>query len=625
MTFDTSSAIVAMARLEDSPVTSKPSPKSPSQGGESEKSKKYDRQLRLWGETGQTAIESSHVCLINATCTGVEILKNLILPGIGSFTIVDDAIVTGTHVGSNFFLTQSCIGSNRGKVTSRLLNELNPDVRGDYVEESLEQLLDSSHHHHDIFSTYTLVIACDLMNEDSLLQLSKILWDRDIPLIVVKTNGLYGYVRLQVKEHDIVESHPDSVLEDLRLDSPFPELKSFLDSQDLDQMNRKELSHTPSLVVMYKFLKKWQSVNGLSGDCLPSNSKEKDQLKSLIRNSMVELKASMTKEEESDLDLINFEESIRGLNTGLVSCKKIPSGCQELLNASSSAPLKNKFWLMVRALRKFVESKGCLPIRGTIPDMTSDSNRYISLQRIYGNKFREDVTFFTSCLLSVLEQNQFVSIEDFHENEIKTFCKNSQFLKVIRTLPLVKEYPSKDDTTSNIRDDTTVNIRDDTTSNVRDDTTSNIRDDTTSSTNGGSSKVSMKQLITAEDLSCDIESSLNLYLMFRSVDRFKRRFNRDPGSSSDNSTDEDVIQLKTCFKELLSEEFHVNNVSMGTREELLQQMASFGGAEVHAVSSIVGAIAAHEAIKLITHQFVPIDSTLIFDGINCCTEYVNLP
>ena len=605
-----------MARLEDSPVTSKPSPKSPSQGGESEKSKKYDRQLRLWGETGQAAIESSHVCLINATCTGVEILKSLILPGIGSFTIVDDAIVTGSDVGSNFFLTQSCIGSNRGKVTSRLLNELNPDVRGDYVEESLEQLLDSSHHHHDIFSTYNLVIACDLMNEDSLLKLSKVLWDRDIPLIIVKTNGLYGYVRLQVKEHDIVESHPDSVLEDLRLDSPFPELKSFLDTQDLDQMNRKELSHTPSLIIMYKFLKKWQSMNGLSDDCLPSNSREKDQLRSLIRDSMLEFKASMTKEEESDLDLVNFEESIRGLNTGLVSSRKIPSESQELLNACSSAPIKNKFWLMVRALRRFVESKGCLPIRGTIPDMTSDSNRYISLQRIYGNKFREDAAFFTSCLLSVLEQNQLVSIEDFHENEIKTFCKNSQFLKVIRTLPLVKEYPSKDDAALSVRDDAALS--------VRDDAALSVRDDAVLSVNGQSSKVSIKEQINAEDLSCDIQSSLNLYLMFRSLDRFKTRFNRNPGSSSDN-IDEDVIKLKTCFKELLSEEFQINNVSMGTREELLQQIVSFGGSEVHAVSSIVGAIAAHEAVKLITHQFVPIDSTLIFDGINCCTEYVTLP
>lgn len=44
-------------------------------------SAKYDRQLRLWGEEGQGALESAKVCLIHATTTGTETLKNLVLPG----------------------------------------------------------------------------------------------------------------------------------------------------------------------------------------------------------------------------------------------------------------------------------------------------------------------------------------------------------------------------------------------------------------------------------------------------------------------------------------------------------------------------------------------------------------
>lgn len=55
-----------------------------------DKSAKYDRQLRLWASTGQSNLENSHICLINATSTGSEILKNLILPGIGQFTIIDE-------------------------------------------------------------------------------------------------------------------------------------------------------------------------------------------------------------------------------------------------------------------------------------------------------------------------------------------------------------------------------------------------------------------------------------------------------------------------------------------------------------------------------------------------------
>jgi amyloid beta precursor protein binding protein 1 len=51
--------------------------------GPSDKEKKYDRQLRLWAANGQQALEDAHICLINSGSgtTGVETLKNLVLPG----------------------------------------------------------------------------------------------------------------------------------------------------------------------------------------------------------------------------------------------------------------------------------------------------------------------------------------------------------------------------------------------------------------------------------------------------------------------------------------------------------------------------------------------------------------
>lgn len=43
--------------------------------------RRYDRQLRLWGEHGQMAMEDASVCLLNGSATGAETLKNLVLPG----------------------------------------------------------------------------------------------------------------------------------------------------------------------------------------------------------------------------------------------------------------------------------------------------------------------------------------------------------------------------------------------------------------------------------------------------------------------------------------------------------------------------------------------------------------
>lgn len=56
--------------------------------------------FRLWGEHGQAKLEISSVCLINATCLGTEILKGLVLPGVGAFMIVDSNIVTEEDIGS---------------------------------------------------------------------------------------------------------------------------------------------------------------------------------------------------------------------------------------------------------------------------------------------------------------------------------------------------------------------------------------------------------------------------------------------------------------------------------------------------------------------------------------------
>ena len=63
---------------------------------------KYDRQLRIWGEVGQGALEEASICLLNCGPTGSEALKNLVLGGVGSITIVDGSKVQLGDLGNNF-------------------------------------------------------------------------------------------------------------------------------------------------------------------------------------------------------------------------------------------------------------------------------------------------------------------------------------------------------------------------------------------------------------------------------------------------------------------------------------------------------------------------------------------
>ena len=85
-------------------------------------------------------MEKAKVCLIHASATGTEILKNLVLPGIGSITIVDPLVATDEMRGSNFFLSSHAESSKRdndeeafrGGEIMKLLLEMNDQVEGTF-------------------------------------------------------------------------------------------------------------------------------------------------------------------------------------------------------------------------------------------------------------------------------------------------------------------------------------------------------------------------------------------------------------------------------------------------------------------------------------------------------------
>lgn len=83
------------------------------------------------------ALENSHILLLNSGpgVVGVETLKNLVLPGIGNFTIHDSAVISEADLGVNFFLEEQHLGGYRAEHTCNLLKELNPDVEGYHVTE----------------------------------------------------------------------------------------------------------------------------------------------------------------------------------------------------------------------------------------------------------------------------------------------------------------------------------------------------------------------------------------------------------------------------------------------------------------------------------------------------------
>lgn len=128
-------------------------------------------------------------------------------------------------------------------------------------------------------------------------------------------------MRVQVKEHTVIETHPDNETPDLRLDKPFESLKNHMDSINLEEMDLKDHSHVPYVVILYKYLEKWISEYG----DVPKNYKEKQKLRDMIRDGI------RKDEHGNPIDEENFEEAIKAVNTS-VARSSVPNSVMDVLN-----------------------------------------------------------------------------------------------------------------------------------------------------------------------------------------------------------------------------------------------------------------------------------------------------
>eukprot|EP01087_Luapelamoeba_hula_P003121 TRINITY_DN12942_c0_g1_i1.p1 TRINITY_DN12942_c0_g1~~TRINITY_DN12942_c0_g1_i1.p1 ORF type:complete len:530 (+),score=100.91 TRINITY_DN12942_c0_g1_i1:84-1673(+) len=514
------------------------------------KEETYDRQLRLWGALGQKALENAKVCLINGGATGTEILKNLVLPGVGSYTIVDGNKVTAADLGNNFFIDKASIGSSRAECTHRLLTELNPWVSGSAVSEDPVQLINNKV---DYFGAFTIVIATELP-EAPLLTLAKFLNSKHIPLFVVRSYGFIGYLRIVATEHTIVESHPD-VEEDLRLAEPFPALSAFADSVDLSKLDSHLHSHVPYVVLLLQHVKQWKAAH--DGN-LPNTREEKNQFKLAVREGQ--------KEEGEP----NFQEAIAQAYR-ISSPTTLSYTTRELIADPSATNLTAQsptFWILAAALKEFTEANnGLPPVLGSIPDMTADTHSFLALQQVYQQKAQEDIDAVAKSAAAIL-QRLGRSADEISPEQVKLFCKSAQSLRLVRTSSLEQEY---------------------------------------------SDSISKDALSAGLD---ENPGTVSFYLLLRAVDRFYAKHGRYPGSVTDSDITPDVPLLRAEVDGLLTA---LGLPHTTVSEDYVHEVCRYGASEMHNIGAFLGGIGAQEAIKVITHQWVPLNNTLLYNAITSST------
>jgi amyloid beta precursor protein binding protein 1 len=146
-----------------------------------------------------------------------------------------------------------------------------------------------------------------------------------------------------------------------------------------------------------------------------------------------------------------------------------------------------------------------------------------------------------------------------------------------------------------------------------------------------------------------VQTPLLWYLALRAADLFYNKYARWPGAmdSALAGDQEEVFQL---LRGLCLDQYHLDaslleppgpplsphsdskmavetegeaeggalGAEVLVRRAHAQEIVRYGGSELHNISAMVGGIASQEAVKIITHQFVPLNNTYVYNGIASC-------
>ncbi|KAJ5674452.1 uncharacterized protein N7477_004386 [Penicillium maclennaniae] len=550
-------------------------------GGPTPKERKYDRQLRLWAASGQQALEDSRVLLVNSDgplganstgvsgVVGVEALKNLVLPGIGGFTIVDPATVTEADLGVNFFLEEESLGKSRAEETCRLLRELNPDVQGFFNSEPIANLLQDP----DFLPQHKLIIISGPTKRSSLDALIQSAQNHGIPVLYTHSVGFFATFSLQLPaEYPIVETHPDpESAQDLRLLNPWPELSAAAAALgDLDSMDDHQHGHVPYILILLHFLEQWKQSHGGN---VPGNYKEKTEFRDFVRS-----KARTSNAEGGEE---NFDEAVAAV-LKTIAPFSLRSTVREIFELDQCHNLNSEsvdFWLIAHAIHFFYTTHGVLPLPGSLPDMKAQSADYVSLQNLYKAKARRDVEEVTTTVrqLETQLERRYPPIPD---RDIDAFCKNAAHIKVVhgRQIPQISS---------------------------------------------DSDSITLKAIRTQLGFP---DSLVSVYIATQILDGVVDEIQ---DTSNDHRSINDDALWKSHTERILAllTRDDPTPLDIDARENInkaIQELRRAEGGELHNIASLAGGLVSQESLKVITKQYGPLDNTCVFDGARSRSEMYRL-
>lgn len=629
-------------------------------GGDNDR--KYDRQVRIWGDDGQQALGRGSICVLNASTVATELLKNLVLAGIASFTIVDGNNVCPQDQATNFFLTSRHPPSadaasdaddfdlkpvNRGRAVVDAMFELNDSVIGSYIPEHAENFLTSVSSARAFVRSFSVVVYTQVSQLSRGVQVvSSACATLNIPFVYVRAYGLCAQLRLQMYPYFVVRNARSEGAEtlDLHINAPFPALAKFAEEVDVE----KQGAHVPFVVLLIRAVHEFRKAYGK----LPSTRVEKDALAKLVEsfrpqtiNSAAEnyaealrpahlrlchaayeqissQVASVLRHPRTKFPTLRQRQSVHPASpevasevpslpsalrvarrTRVGSAMESPAGGATNEGVEHGCGKDDEFWVCVVAVKSFTEKYRRLPVSGALPDMNADTQSYIALQKLYKEQAREDAAFVHQFAGQfVNNHHQPLSIPD--KRVVQSFCRTVRHIRVISSRTLEQEVADSDIGcgASNNAHDGENGLEDE------------FYSDLTAAVdkNGDFADAAMAE--GAFDPACANTCAAPFYVALRASDLFERQHGRLPGTQ-DSVREADVFHMQGLASKV-REQLGLSGSDTPSWREVIEETVRYGGVETHSVAAFIGGVAAQEVTKLATGQFVPLHDTLIVNMAN---------
>ncbi|KAF9778751.1 hypothetical protein BJ322DRAFT_1102092 [Thelephora terrestris] len=297
----------------------------------------YDRQIRLWGLEAQQRMRNATILVLTIRGLATEVVKNIVLAGVGKLIIADNEEVKEEDLGTGFFFRDEDVGRKRVDAARPRVESLNPLVAieavSEYSDESLVKLIEQ----------VDLVCMTEETREN-IVRLNETCRSLGKKFYAGGVYGLLGYIFCDLQEHEFIS--PDRSgkkdAKNVKLKSRFTSLREALEWRWNLKAKREAKEINPHLI--FTLLALWEFQQRHEGE-LPSQMEQAAELESIQATLINERVANKSILKGSSEPLIASLSTTAAHEFSPVCAVVGGALAQDILNALSAreSPVSNLF------------------------------------------------------------------------------------------------------------------------------------------------------------------------------------------------------------------------------------------------------------------------------------------